>query len=172
MHYILWIQYRKAGNFSRYFAVESLLAPGFEPATFWAAAAFIAAALFCSTRVPLTSTRWVWLPFSSLCPLYSKLRRQLIPATARNSWEFFLVMLGIKPGAAGWEARMLPLCFEAPPCSRTFLQDLSLIVDTWHGRAISEPELWVPDPLGSLSQFLVQGLVPVFVMWSTFKALT
>ena len=32
--------------------------------------------ILCCTSVPLASTRWGWLPFSSLCPLYSKQRRQ------------------------------------------------------------------------------------------------
>ena len=37
--------------------------------------------LFCSTSMPITSTRWVRLAFLSLCPLYSKQR----PGTSKNS---------------------------------------------------------------------------------------
>ena len=33
--------------------------------------------------------------------------------TTKNSLNKFLGMLGIKPRAAGWEARMLPMCYAA-----------------------------------------------------------
>ena len=60
---------------------------------------------FCSTSVPLASSRSVWLTFllwaeSSINP--------------SNSREKFSRMLVIKPRATGWEARMLPLCYAAP----------------------------------------------------------
>ena len=41
----------------------------------------------------------------------SKQCYQIISATSRKK---FLRMPRIKPGAAGWEARMLPLCYAAP----------------------------------------------------------
>ena len=74
----------------------------------------------CSTRVPLARTRWVWLPFSSLCPLYSKQRRQLIPVKSNKSRGNCFGMLGIKPGDTGWEAIMLPLSYAAPPQKKIY----------------------------------------------------
>ena len=47
-------------------------------------------------------TRWVWSTFSSHCPLFSKQCHWLTTATSKISFsENILVMLGLKPGAAG-----------------------------------------------------------------------
>ena len=62
---------------------------------------------FCSTSLPLASTRWAWLTLSSLCPL-------LKAVSVSKSSEKFLRMPRIKPGAPGWEASMLPLCYASP----------------------------------------------------------
>ena len=60
-------------------------------------------------------TRWVQSTFSSHCLLSSGQPHLLTAATSIIfSSEFFLVMLGIKLGAAGWEANILPLCYAAP----------------------------------------------------------
>ena len=57
---------------------------------------------FCITSWLLASTRWVWLVFSSQCPLFSKQGCWLISATlAIFSSEKISGMLVIKPGAAG-----------------------------------------------------------------------
>ena len=40
------------------------------------------------------------------------------------SSEFFLETQGIKPGAAGWEASMLPLCYAAPCLTLSLIMNI------------------------------------------------
>ena len=72
---------------------------------------------------PLAWTRWVGSTFSSLCPLSSYQRPWFNLCNINNfSSEKKLGRLRIKPGAAGWEASMLPLCYAAP------LDDVTLFI--------------------------------------------
>ena len=55
------------------------------------------------------------IDISSLGPLFTL---SCAPNKSQQHWkilDIFGGMSGIKPRAAGWEARMLPLCFAAPP---------------------------------------------------------
>ena len=76
---------------------------------------------FCRDGLPLARSRWVWSTFSSHCPLSSIQPHWLTSATSiffphkKISWT-----LGIKPGAAGWEASMLPLCYAVPYAVHVF----------------------------------------------------
>ena len=63
--------------------------------------------LFCRNGLPPARTRWS--TFSSHCPLSTSHGCWLTSATGT---------LWIKPGAAEWGARMLPLCYAAPPRNR------------------------------------------------------
>ena len=84
--------------------------------------------LFCSTSLPLASTRWVQSTFSSLCPFSSKQRRRLTRSSniknifPRNISQKNLGMPRprFEPWAAGWEARTLPLCYAAPHTTAYF----------------------------------------------------
>ena len=65
---------------------------------------------FCSTSLPLASTRWVQSTIK-LCTVHS-----LSSVLSLNVGNIKLIFLGIflggiEPGAAGWEARTLPLCY-------------------------------------------------------------
>ena len=72
--------------------------------------------VFWSTSFPRATTIWLWSTFSSHCPLFAQQRSWLTSATSIIIfYEIFLGMLGFKPGAAGWEVRMLPQCYAAPP---------------------------------------------------------
>ena len=68
--------------------------------------------LFVVLACPSRGLRWVRLTFSSLCPIYSKQRRQQITATTKNP-EIFGGNARNQTGAAWWEARMLDLCYAA-----------------------------------------------------------
>ena len=77
----------------------------------WAIVEISRYTIFCSASVPLASTRWVRMTFSSLCLCSAVNKSQ---QHKKNSREKYSGTLRIKPGAAGWEARMLPLCYAAP----------------------------------------------------------
>ena len=82
--------------------------------------------LFC-TSLPLSTTRWVRSSFSSLCPLSSNQCRRLNLSKNQNN---FLGILRIEPGATGWEARILPLCYAAPFTKPTFSKSNSRLPPT------------------------------------------
>ena len=63
--------------------------------------------MFCSTSLLLSSTRWVQLSLSSLCLLF------WAAPSINLEWNY-LGTPSIEPGASGWDARMLPLCFATP----------------------------------------------------------
>ena len=93
---------------------------------------------FCSTRVPLASTGWVRLSFSSLSVHFT-----LSSAVNKSQqhWKipdkFFGECLESKPGTAGWEAKMQPLCYAASPnpCLAIFFRAPDLDGGhEWHGR--------------------------------------
>ena len=79
----------------------------------------VAQTFFCIPGLPLARTRWVRLTFSSHSPLSSKQHCWLTSATSiifhfnelREWWES---NSELQPGAAGWEASMLPLSSSAP----------------------------------------------------------
>ena len=73
---------------------------------------------FRSTSLPQASTRWVQLILSSLCPLF-KAVSSIIPCSIKI---IFGGKLRIRPGAAEWEASMLPLCYAAPPAKYIFVR--------------------------------------------------
>ena len=73
---------------------------------------------FGSTSLPPASTWWFDQCIQAF--LLSKKCGRLISATSmNNSSEKFLGKLRKEPGAIGWEARMLPLCY-APPLTSSF----------------------------------------------------
>ena len=66
---------------------------------------------FCSTSLPLASTRWVHSTFSSHCLLCSKQHRWIISAATTNfSSKNFSGTLGIEPGAAGSKSKYANHC--------------------------------------------------------------
>ena len=70
---------------------------------------------FCSTSLPLASTRLVHSTFSSHCLLSSKQHRWIISAATTNfSSQIFLGMLGIEPGQVTAEASMLTIVLCCP----------------------------------------------------------
>ena len=66
--------------------------------------------IFCF--VAFAGAIWVRSTFSSHCPLSPNQRHCSAKAIIFPLKK--LGKLGIKPGAAGWEASLLPLCFAAP----------------------------------------------------------
>ena len=66
---------------------------------------------FCCTSLPLASTRWVQLTLSSLCPLFLAVQS----INLSNIKSKILGNARIVPGAAGWEASLIPRCHAAPP---------------------------------------------------------
>ena len=97
----------------------------------------------------------VWSRHSSF-PQSKKCCR-LISATSRinffrkNLSEKFLGMPRIKPGAAGWEARTLPLSYAAPQRSK------KLIVLSWYKVRLLKEEAWT-------NHFLDAGLQKALVL--------
>ena len=70
-------------------------------------------ALFCTTSLPLTGTRWFDLRIQAFP--HSKKCRKSISATSRIILLKKLSGISrIEPGAAGSEAQMLPLCYANP----------------------------------------------------------
>ena len=93
---------------------------------------------FCSNSLPLTSARWVRSTIK-LCTVHSlslsrtavdkslqhriSLSKRIPQKNKRNSFvgkTFGNGNAKIEPGAAGWEAQTLPLCYAAssPPCGK------------------------------------------------------
>ena len=62
--------------------------------------------LFCSTNLPLASTRWVQLTFSSHCPLSSNQSRWLTATTLISG----TLGMGINPRAAGSRSKYANHC--------------------------------------------------------------
>ena len=70
--------------------------------------------VFCSTRFPLTSTRWVRSTIEPLDCSHSLSIAALDKSQQHQNWKKS-GMPGIKPRMAGLEARTLPLCYAIPP---------------------------------------------------------
>ena len=71
---------------------------------------------FCSTSLPLVSTRWVRLTSSSICPLFKAVPSINLSNIKRRKphREKFFGMPRIEPGAAGCKARMLAVVLCGP----------------------------------------------------------
>ena len=70
---------------------------------------------FCSTRVPLASTEWVRLTFSSLCPLHSNQPLSINPNNIdKFRRKFFRNAWNRNPGLLG-EKQKCNLCAMQPP---------------------------------------------------------
>ena len=70
--------------------------------------------VFCSTSVPLAITWRGQLTFSSLCPLYSKQRSQLIPESTINSREKSWECQDSNPGVLGEKQEFYPCSLQSP----------------------------------------------------------
>ena len=82
----------------------------------------------------------VWSTYSSFP--HSKCHRLILP-TSRvnffkyNSSEKFLGTRSFGPGAAGWEARTLPMCYAAPKKTTKFLPQLRTGADLATGSGLT-----------------------------------
>ena len=69
--------------------------------------------LFCSTSLPLNKDRW----FDQHIQAFHTQRSAVDQSQQHHEWissEKFLGTPRFEPWAAGWESRMLPLCYVAP----------------------------------------------------------